>query len=346
MMSSVNADIRRIWGSPADVEGDRQQQNNTLKTTPNTTPELRHVVETPDPNRYGRWLEVPIEIYKGQQTSEAKALGSAIIFRQKIALDGVILKEQVEIYSQKLRIFFSKLKHHDREISLETTPILFRKPYRPLFFLLDDIRHEASSNTDPLLSVELQILLTFIESRNGLKDVIEKYEMLIKNNKVSFDILWTLFPPLEPILYHTDDDAIKQIYRVETVYKTISAENQWVMIFDLLRIHHNGTTAGICRERLMTPYFYGTLKITPENLPIIPLSRLGAQNRLEVEKELMDRGRRYIQIQGQKFSTWDYQGAFWYAKEETVEGKISFGEDKLRLDVSVLQWVCDMKSQG
>ncbi|CAM1508686.1 Fc.00g055340.m01.CDS01 [Cosmosporella sp. VM-42] len=327
MLSELNQEYQQIFQriNPSTTpQPDDEELSSQLK--------LRHLIETPDPVRYGKWLEVPIETYKGRtKRVDDKSRNSAILFRQKINAAGVILKEQLEIQSEPLRAFLADVHPNDRELVVETKPIIIPKPYRPLFFLREKIRDRLSTATNPILSAELEILQQFLESRDGLKDVIEKYDALVLHNKISFDILWTIFPPLERVLYHDEDNQLEQVYMVELVHRTISERN-WVTTYELLRYHHNGTTAGICREKLITPYFMGTVDIRPENLPIIPLRYMKEKEPNGLESRLIDRGKRYIEVQSQKFSLWEVHGTFWYVRSETVEGMISFGEDKLQLD--------------
>lgn len=325
-MSSLNQDYRDILGHQSDQNA----------SGPSVQPELKHLVETPDPNRYGKWVVIPIETFKGGPSkAEDKYEDCSIIFRQKIDSSEVIVKEQLEVQSEGLRSFFNKHGRNHRDLSVQSNPIIIRKPYISLFFLRENIRTEILTSKDEIFSKELQLLVDFMQSRNGLKDVLEKYGTLVDHDKVSFDILWTLFPPLEIVLYHDDESRVEQMYAVESVYRTV-VDGRWAMAFELLRYHHNGMTGGICREKLITSFFLGSVDIITQNLPIIPLKYLKKANQEKLKSSFIARGKRYIDIQSQKFSLWEYHDILWYVPHATVEGRISFGEDRIKIQVSYI----------
>jgi len=184
---------------------DSSSGGEASKIEANEPPEFRHLVEFPDPIRYDKWQVLSVENYEKREDGvNEKYKGCSLILRQKINTWGMIEKYQLEIQSKFLRAVFKKRAKHYREMSVESNPIIITRPFRPLFFLRDALREEANAAKLLREKEELELLLQFIHSKQCLADVISKHEGLVPQKKISFDILWTLFPPHELVYYHDD----------------------------------------------------------------------------------------------------------------------------------------------
>ena len=233
--------------------------------------EIKHVVEVPDGK--GGTTVFSIEDYqrrKNKRKDPEKVLReSPIVLRRVVRGPGIIVAIKLEIHSTELRTLFSKIGYQFRELNLQADPIIIFRPYRCLFFLREELERLANSTTDevsPRLKAELKMLVNFIHSDDGLKKVIKSYNELIPQKKVTFDILWTIFPPFE-LVY--DLDRLRRRMWI-TEYTQLERMETTTLSFSLLSGTHTGKEFGIHREIFQIAAFRGVVTITTERPPLRP----------------------------------------------------------------------------
>jgi len=172
--------------------------------------ELKYVVQFPDIRGITR--VVPMETYEGQQKYKERDKGYKdfpILHRRKYDTWGDLEKVQLEIQSPVLQDLFKVIALRYRELSLTAKPIVIPHPYRSLFFLREELgKHSKAAETPQRTKQELELLLKFIESEDGLNDIIKSHKEMVLDSeaagKFSFELLWTLFPPHELVYINPD----------------------------------------------------------------------------------------------------------------------------------------------
>lgn len=120
---------------------------------------------------------------------------------------------------------------------------------------------------------------------------IADLESLLPHKEITYDLLWTLFPPRT--LTFTLGTLLEQpqIMKVTGTEYYQGQEGSWLLIHCLI-IAHGGRAFGTSRETLKIPIFDGARQI--EDLPSFPL-RFHGQERA-IRDELVDRGRKFVTL--------------------------------------------------
>ncbi|KAH8744233.1 P-loop containing nucleoside triphosphate hydrolase protein, partial [Hyaloscypha finlandica] len=193
--------------------------------------------------------------------------------------------------------------------------IIISRPYRCLFFLREEIQRRAESSVDdvpPKLKRELKILLDFINSDDGLKKVIKSYNELIPQKKITFDLLWTIYPPFE--LVYDLDNIRGRLFMIE--YTQIERVNTLVLAFSLLGASHTGKDFGIHRKVYKVEAFRGVVTITSTDLHIVPLRFLSESKQSEIKMKLLELGKLYVKLQRSKYTLLHHDGPVQATKQD------------------------------
>jgi hypothetical protein len=301
-------------------------------TQPST---LKWIVEFPHPTLYGKTKVLSLDDYRRQDrlgSSDQEFDDYPILLRHALNESGETNKYQLELQSKELKDYFGSIAKPYRQINVDADPIVIARPFRPLFFLRDTMKQKAESNeTSPELKQHINAVLDFINSKEGLHDVVKKYEDQVPHKKISFDMLWALYPPHELVYHHESKSELEQCFLIEDVWLK-KANLTMEYVFDVIGGGHDGKVFGLYREELILPRFIGTVDINTENLPIIPMKLLEPEKRSEIRSRLIQRGMEYVALSTSKFSYKQFQGRFWAPHAE--ESKMSLQTDDMSVAVS------------
>lgn len=322
--------------NPAAVQNDTKSEIEEQRP-----PSLIRLIEFPHPYRYGQTQTLPIDLYERQnkdEAAESEYKSHSILVRRVISELGLLKKLQIEIQSQGLRDIFKRVGRPYRDLNVESNPITISRPFHSLFFLREELRKEEENDqVSPRTKKEIRLLLDFIETKECLHDIITKFQNVVPSKRISFDLLWSLFPPNELVFFH--DDYVEQCFIVESCNPIVEGMVLAGATFNLIYAKHDGTRFGLRRQNLVLPAFVGIVDIVPENLPIIPLRFLSQEEQEKTRGRLVSRGKAYCELQAAKFTMRHHDGVMWSEKGSFTESKISFGEDKMTIDVSSLPYV-------
>lgn len=153
---------------------------------------------------------------------------------------------------------------------------------------------------DHIMIEHLSIAIQFVYEDFGKR--IADLESLLPHKEITYDLLWTIFPPRT--LVFTKKTLLEQP-QVMTVRETEYVNSQDGVYFHLFchSIAHDGEDFGTSRQRIRVPVFDGARKI--EELPGFPLTFHSQEK--AVRSELIDRGRTYVSLLDAKCQ--EYSGA-------------------------------------
>jgi len=319
-----------ILGSAPDasqINGSSEQEKSDTKIT---KVHLKHIVEIPHPENPSRTKLLSIEDYHeaSESTSADEFSEFAVLLRHQIDLEGLTLRYQLEIQSKSLRDYLKGCGRQFRNMNVDANPIKISHPFFPLFFLREKFAETAKDENGSALGREIQLLLDFIKSSDGLADVVRKYDDLVPHSKISFDMLWSLYAPNEVVYHH--EGNIEQCFLVEHVELAIK-EGRYIGMFHLVGGGHDGTRFGLFRTTLGVPVFSGVVGITIRNLPIIPMRLIDATERDAIQARLVKRGKDYIMLQTQKFKYLAYSGECW--TPQIAERKMALRSEQMTIEV-------------
>src|SRR5436190_513513 len=239
--------------SDDDDDDDDDAQESATKTQ---QAGLIHLIEFPHPYRIGQTQTLPVDIYDSQKDNptDDQYKEYAIVVRRVVTSQQKLKKFQIELRSRELREVFKEYGRNFADINVDDNPIVISRPFHPLFFLREELQRTAS---DPKRSARtrshIRCLLDFVGSKECLYETITRFESLVPSKKISFDMLWSLFPPNELAFYH--DDNIRQCFLVESCYPVMEGFVVTAALFNLVSACHEGTRFGLERRQFILPVF-------------------------------------------------------------------------------------------
>lgn len=300
-------------------------------------PQLKEVVEFEDED--GDIQEVDVGKYKLSQwleSAESRESRSpfknfAIVLRHRY--DGTAKSTRLEIQSDGLRGIFQSIGKRYSDIDLTNNPIVIRKPFQVLFFEREKLHSLSISEEQPeKTKQELKELLRFIHSDRGLQNTITAYDSLVlKENKITYELLWTLYPPMTVVHSHQTTNAgfSKEFCGIVTgtevefsgkpsrYVRVPTADGGQAIRHRLLYGRHDGTRFGICEKTVTPDYLSGKFDINPENCKLFPLRLLPTEDQVTIRERLARRGKKYVDICQVDFRFMHYDGPMTLIKEES-----------------------------
>ncbi len=163
-------------------------------------------------------------------------------------------------------------------------------PFEPLFFARHEI-HQKSLLCDEETRTHLDLLIKDV-LQEDLYQIIKETEEHEKENKTTWNLLWTLFPH-GSIVIAKEHDGHEQAYQVlETEYKQ-EADSPLFYDIKCQFVYFNGLQFGF-QERFCTiPHFTGKKSIT--DLDVYPL-RLAKRSEY-FRETLLERGKKVLDYQ-------------------------------------------------
>jgi len=237
---------------------------------------------------------------------------------------------ELEVFDPDLRELLKKnLAHYPYHYFIGQR-MKIRSPYEPFILnwdLLQETGKETSDETDKQARMDLRDLLKAIESGSGdtkLDSYLKAREDLIKQKSITFEALWTIFPPGTIIYGQIFLKNQDQIFIVEDNQRPWPMEGSrrsgtlrpWVLncwTYDFTGKHFQRR-----RVALSFDSFDGPKPI--ESLPFYPLSALESNRRTEIESRLLKRGELF-----RKFCTADRDHRMYEYKGEAIFEKQGFG---------------------
>lgn len=216
-----------------------------------------------------------IQVYKCRQES----VGRDGFHIQKVRLQSPYLRKALRTTLEKYGILYD-----GQEIYAESVA-----PHHGLFFALEQVAELAKTADDEVTRNHCGLLCSIIEDIFG--DVLDKLEELEAEGKITFDLLWTLFPPHS--VFATLPDRQPPIgYRVKKIWQNkeqfkMKHEN---IIFDGFRY---GTYSSYSR---IYPFEGAVPIVAIPDIPYIDLSRDTA-----MRARLIERGKKALEMQSIRY---------------------------------------------
>jgi hypothetical protein len=294
---------------PVAVSGSEEPDKNRVFKA-----EWKRIIQFKDLR--GNTQVVAMENYrkgKAKKEIDGKFKDSAMLLRKVLTVDGQLQDYRLEIQSHGLQDIFQAIARPFGELDLDASPIIIKPPFRSLFFLRDQFKElSQAATTAEETKKELEQLLEFIHSEDGLQDLISEYEQHVPHGKVTFDLLWTLYPPQE-LVYHSFSHASFQndaAFLIDSI--TVLSNNTGYkqgkdgLEVTLLSGYHDGTNFGLSKRYVTVSEFYGVRNIS-EIMPL-PVKYMETQKWETLRQSLIDRGKRYFKLRADSYTFLNYVG--------------------------------------
>ncbi|KAI9741267.1 MAG: hypothetical protein M1834_002983 [Cirrosporium novae-zelandiae] len=248
-----------------------------------------------------------------QREKKARFRRYVILVRRRISTKGQVIATEVDIQGPILRQVLSEIHKETQGLSFhKDLPVLCPEIlYHSKQGLVERLKKEQSSspeNEDTIF--EIKSALQFIEEEYGSSRA--KVEKLLANHEVTFDLLWTIFPP-NTIVYGSKMLGQPRAW----VSRSIELEEIEADIFQMvLRAEYldfDGKNLGyVGPTKLVIPRFPNTMRIS--DLPFFPLKLHPELDKIRLQ--LLSRGRKALKLYDRKLV--EYMG---HALREATERK-------------------------
>ncbi|KAF5869994.1 putative p-loop containing nucleoside triphosphate hydrolase protein [Botrytis fragariae] len=272
------------------------------------------------------------------ETSDAslKKKGCAVILRRYLQSN----KGEIEVFDPDLRKLLKKILAHYPSHTFIGENVVIDSPYESFVLNWDILREEAEKETvdvkDKQARSDLRELLEMIKSGSGdkkLDSYLTARDDLIKQKSITFEALWTIFPP-GTIIYgqiFLDED---QIFVVEDNFTPWPREESrrsrvpppWTLccwVYDYI-----GTVFQRRSVALKFDSFDGPKPIA--SLPFYPLSAIGPERWSQIEERLFKRGKLF-----REYCTADKDHRMYEYKGEAIFDKRGFGVQSTNDDYDI-----------
>jgi hypothetical protein len=162
-------------------------------------------------------------------------------------------------------------------------------------------REEAKEKPNKALIDEVNVALQFVAEDYG--STMDSLASLAEHNEITFDLLWTLFPPDTTVYTKSNLLHEHQLLKLKMGEYGSCDNGSKFFSMDLKFISHDGAKIGWAETKLQINQFEGAKKV--HNLLCFPLAQ--HPERDEIEAQLSQRGRRYLELQQPTYQ--EYAGA-------------------------------------
>ncbi|KAI5807546.1 hypothetical protein DFH27DRAFT_479117 [Peziza echinospora] len=190
-------------------------------------------------------------------------------------------------------------------VSFKTDKVAMNCPPKVLFFYYKEFEAERllEEKSIPELVEDIRYLTLFIRFiKTELRDEITNFNSLTPQGLITYDLLWTIFPPQSLILVHTHSNEKALLRLVRGVEVDEGCDPGYHL--DAFQVDHDGYTFGYIGSGAHIPPFEGTLAIT--DLPVVPLNYIPDKEALVAD--LVERGRKSEKLQAHGPSYQSYKG--------------------------------------
>ncbi|KAK4235599.1 P-loop containing nucleoside triphosphate hydrolase protein [Achaetomium macrosporum] len=233
-----------------------------------------------------------------QNALEAEVRTVPIVQRYTFNSDKEWVTDSFNVNCPHMRAFLSEalVKYQDLDLDLEGWT--FSPPYKPLVHRWDRIlalhQQTRDADGDPDKKKAVDQLVNFLKPI--LAGSIEDLTTTRDTGTIRYGMLWQIYPPGECVL--TKFFGVDTVCRVVKYHKS-QRRRCWIITLEY--VDWDGERCGLRTSEVKIPLYYGLRRVT--SFPAYPLSF--ADKPGEIKEAMMARGRRFQQLRGYHFLSYD-----------------------------------------
>ena len=204
---------------------------------------------------------------------------------------------EIKIESGPVRKILQKTLKHYPGYHWENPRLSIFAPFQPLIHNWDALTDASKENPQDQGCKDLKEILDAVKASKEVKEYFEARESIDKlktGHSITFDFLWTIFPPGEKIILLNSFMKQKQVFIVREASERTNHRGDRKKYIDITAWAYDwdGTQRKFNRVavELKIEFYKGQRLIT--SLPCYPLDYYPG-NRAELEKKLIERGERF-----------------------------------------------------
>ncbi|VUC28699.1 unnamed protein product [Clonostachys rosea] len=148
---------------------------------------------------------------------------------------------------------------------------------------------------------EIEACKEFVEVE--FSGLIKKRNVLLAENKITFETLWSILPP-KTLLFSKDEFDQPRVFRLESHEIERKSDGSYVMVLDALYTESDGKQIGVASAELAIPQFEGAVYIA--SLPAYPV--IFHPDRSCLKKILVRRGKKQLKFHARGHQLREHQG--------------------------------------
>ncbi|KAG4433617.1 hypothetical protein IFR05_010893 [Cadophora sp. M221] len=184
-------------------------------------------------------------------------------------------------------------------------------PYMMLVHHRKEMQEYREESDDLTTKMHIALLLEYLDAEAGPKGI--EINDMIKAGSITFPLLWMIFKPGDLVYQHSNGHT--RLFQLRRHGYGESSSGGKYFDISCSFVSFDGFKAGVATERLRIwdrQEFFGLFSATIESLTVFPLKFLDAGDRTKLETKLIERGERYLEIDGMCVK--QYHGLFLYLK--------------------------------
>ncbi|KAI9814172.1 MAG: hypothetical protein M1827_003338 [Pycnora praestabilis] len=197
------------------------------------------------------------------------------------------------IESHALREALKKVDNDCSSMSFDTEVVAMPWPYELIYHKEQKLR-DLAEKAEEATKRDIEILIREVDHRQATerKDATK----LAENKQVTYDLLWTLFYPGEPVV-QKDIMGKEQVSIIATPHRMPAGETSEKYYLDLWSVDYNGTEFTYLESTISIKSFKGAKAIT--DLEVFPLKEWEGPNgakATELKERLIKRGQKFEEL--------------------------------------------------
>jgi hypothetical protein len=245
------------------------------------------LVDITEKERWGDRSVISLTSSRHQAKAEVERFSEyALVLRRYVDRDGDRVRISLEVRSSIIRVCLKENLQDYPYLNIHSTPIVIYAPYPPLFHYRKQIREYCNSpkRTEDE-KTHLSLLVTFMS--NNLHALEKESLRLLPSGMITFELLWTLFPPDGLII--AQRDHYNQCFAVESCKTSPQFVSITARSWD-----YNGYRFGPAMKTFDIKQFSGPKAI--EALEVHPIEFYSKSSTEELKASLSSRGNRWKEI--------------------------------------------------
>ncbi|KAK4041355.1 P-loop containing nucleoside triphosphate hydrolase protein [Parachaetomium inaequale] len=243
-----------------------------------------------------RWAEFAV-LQDEQDNLEAKVRSMPIVQRYTYSKGREWVTQSFAINCQHMRAFLSDALADYQDLDIDLEGWSFTPPYKPLVHRWERalaLHQQLKASDDVEKTRAADKLIEFLEPllAPSIRDLAATHD----TGRIRYDMIWQIFPPGEMVLY--------KLWGVDTLcrvvkYRKSESRSAWRLTLEY--VYWDGEKCGLRTTDVNIPYYTGLQRVT--SLRVYPLSF--AENPEQIKEAMMARGRRFQQLRGYHFLSYD-----------------------------------------
>lgn len=248
------------------------------------------------------WTETYPEDVKESVEATTESKRYAIIYRLQKSHTGTkkpLQLHSIVVQSAKLKSVLGEVFADYPGVTTTLEELTFSAPFQEFFHRWNALVSKAEEQHDSVARAHTQLLIDTLTLQLGDDHGIARD--MIQNNVITFDYLWTLFPPGVLLFSRQhDEDHIVELVKAKYTpwYRTDAGlpgrPQMRDMSLSCRYIDWDGKAFGWKEKEIEIPYFSGTHPI--QDLKMYPVTSHSAEQLLR--SKMVDRGRKFVSLAG------------------------------------------------